>query len=426
MLVAAVLEVSRSPSHVPRSEGFRMFCSKHGRHFSRFLSSRLTRWSHMVECQPRGAPKARAIRGVSVVGGWLSDNEVGTSKLGMKIVGGDFFFGGWYQEKELSIPPNHRQNVWSHFFLGQLFSFLRGPLWGVWFMKLGQQKPFGPSKMFFLTSVEAWPTGGGKLPENTRPVQNLEGGGAGVSGEWLRWRGGVIRGGVICRFRCAALWAQLPCNRSAASTGDTIRATWWSWLCLAFGWWQVLELQCPKARVIPWRLMKWLVMCLKHHVPRQIFGMRRDMCRRVRTAAIARHHVRTPRILATITILLQALATTWQPTKWAVMLRKHHALRPMFGMHLASYLAAPAAATASSPVRMCQIPAITMTFQMRRLHLPPPHPDLPGVVMMCLRTPATVMCRRQSVQGLGPDPARIVWGMASRHQLLDPTARCWF
>lgn len=94
MLVAAVLEVSRSPSHVPRSEGFRVFCSKHGRHFSRFLSSRLARWSHMVECQPRGAPKARAIRGVSVVGGWLSDNEVGTSKLGMKIVGGDFFFLG--------------------------------------------------------------------------------------------------------------------------------------------------------------------------------------------------------------------------------------------------------------------------------------------------------------------------------------------
>ena len=206
---------------------------------------------------------------------------------------------------------------------------------------------------------------------------------------------------------------------------DTIWATWWSWLCLAFGWWQVLELQCPKARVIPCRLMKWLVMCLKHHVPRQIFGMRRDMCRRVRAAAIAWHHVRTPRILATTTILLQALATTWQPTKWAVMLRKHHALRPMFGMRLASCLAGPAAATASSPVRMCQIPATTMTFQMRRLHLPPPHPDLPGVVMMCLRTPATVMCRRQSVQGLGPDPARIVWGMPCRHQPLNPTARCW-
>ena len=232
-------------------------------------------------------------------------------------------------------------------------------------------------------------------------------------------------------------WSHLPfsmcslgsiASRSAAST-QHLWAGWrsWlcSWLCLALGWWQVWELQCPKARVIAWRLMKWPVTCLKHHVPRQIFGMRRGMCPGVQAAAIAGHHVRTPQILATTTILLPALATTWQPTKWAAMLRKHHVGRPMFGMRLASCLAGPAAAIASSPVRMCQIPATTMMSQMRRLHLPPPHPNLHGVVMMCPRTAATVICRRQSVQGLGPEPARIVWGMRSRHQPLDPAARCW-
>ena len=86
--------------------------------------------------------------------------------------------------------------------------------------------------------------------------------------------------------------------------------------------------------------------------------------------------------------------------------------------------AVPAAATASSPVRTCQIPATTMMSQMLQFHPPPAHLNLPGVVTVCPRTAATVMCRRRSVQGLGPEPARIVCRRPSRHQPPDPTARC--
>ena len=78
-------------------------------------------------------------------------------------------------------------------------------------------------EFFFWLLWKVWPTGGGEAsstPGLYRIWRVVPGVSLGkVSQAMVEIKGRkVIRNGVICRFRCAALWAQLPQDRSAAST----------------------------------------------------------------------------------------------------------------------------------------------------------------------------------------------------------------